>query len=97
VICASDATLALAALRETPDIALIFTDIVMPGMDGVTLAEAAWGMRPGIPVVFASGYSDETISEQLPKGAMFLQKPYRIASVTRLIQAALVARRLPVA
>ena len=97
VICASDATLALAALRESPEIALIFTDIVMPGMDGVALAEAAWRIRPGIPVVFASGYSDEAVREKLPKGAMFLQKPYRIASVTRLIQAALTARRLPVA
>ena len=89
VICAPDATYALAALKANPLISLIFTDIVMPGINGVALAEEARRLRPGIPVVFASGYSDETITGQLPKGAMFLQKPYRIASVTKLIHSAL--------
>ena len=94
VICAPDATCALAALKANPLIALIFTDIVMPGINGVALAEEARRLRPGIPVVFASGYSDETISGQLPKGAMFLQKPYRIASVTKLIHTALSEKQL---
>ena len=94
VICAADATQALAALQENPLISLIFTDIVMPGINGVALAEAARRLRPGIPVVFASGYSDETITGQLPEGAMFLQKPYRIASVTKLIHSALAETQL---
>lgn len=94
VICAADATLALDALKTNPLISLIFTDIVMPGINGVALAEEARRMRPGIPVVFASGYSDETITDQLPKGAVFLQKPYRMASVTRLINTALAEKQL---
>ena len=97
VVCAADGYAALAALRSDPRIALIFTDIVMPGINGVTLAEEAQRIRPGIPVLFASGYSDETITEQLPKGAVFLQKPYRIASVSSLIGTALAARRIPMA
>ena len=94
VICAPDATHALAALRANPLISLIFTDIVMPGINGVALAEEARRLRPGIPIVFASGYSDEAITGQLPKGAMFLQKPYRIASVTKLIHSALAETQL---
>lgn len=94
VICAADAAQALAALQANPMISLIFTDIVMPGINGVALAEAARRLRPGIPVVFASGYSNEAITGQLPKGAMFLQKPYRIASVTKLIHSALAATQL---
>ena len=95
VVGATDGHAALAALRSNPKISLIFTDIVMPGINGVTLAEEARRLRPGIPVVFASGYSDETVSEQLPKGAVFLQKPYRIGSVTKLIGTALAAQRMP--
>ena len=94
VICAADATIALAALKTNPLISLIFTDIVMPGINGVALAEEARRLRPGIPVVFASGYSDETITDQLPKGAVFLQKPYRMASVTKLIHTALAEKQL---
>ncbi len=97
VISAPDATHALAALKANPLISLIFTDIVMPGINGVALAEEARRMRPGIPVVYASGYSDETITEQLPKGAVFLQKPYRIATVTKLIQTALATTQLSLA
>jgi PAS domain S-box-containing protein len=97
VICAPDAAHALAVLRANPLISLIFTDIVMPGINGVALAEEARRLRPGIPVVFASGYSDEAITEQLPKGSIFLQKPYRIASVTKLINIALAETQLSVA
>ena len=94
VICAPNAALALAALKANPLISLIFTDTVMPGINGAALAEEARRPRPGSPVVFASGYSDETITSQLPKGAMFLQKPYRIASVTKLIHSALAETQL---
>ncbi len=97
VICAGDAAAGILALKSDPSISLIFTDIVMPGISGVALAEEAWRLRPGIPVVFASGYSDETVADQLPKDAVFLQKPYRVTRVVKLIQAALNAGQLSAA
>ena len=45
------------ALGRDPDIALLFTDIGLPGgMDGRRLAEAARRLRPDLPVLFTSGY-----------------------------------------
>lgn len=94
VVCAADGTIALDALAADQSIALIFTDIVMPGITGVALAEQALLIRPGIPVIFASGYSEAAIIEQIPKDAPFLKKPYRISQVTSLIQAALPENQL---
>jgi PAS domain S-box-containing protein len=89
VIAASDAAGALAALEATPDIALVFTDIVMPGKSGVALAREIWRVRPGMKVIFASGYSEESLTAQLPVGAWFVKKPYKISAVVTLIQDAL--------
>jgi CheY-like chemotaxis protein len=48
---------ALALIERTPDIAWMFTDVMMPGMSGLELAKKARGMRPGMHVIVASGYS----------------------------------------
>ena len=86
---ASDAASALAALAVTPDVALVFTDIVMPGQSGIALANEIWKIKPGMPVVFASGYSEETLTRELPPGAKFVKKPYKISHVVDLIRASL--------
>ena len=90
VISAIDGPSALTALADAPQVALVFTDIVMPGQSGVALAGEIWKMRPGMPVVFASGYSEETIGKQLPFGAKFIKKPYKVSAVTALIRASLI-------
>ncbi len=89
VVSASDAASALAALAVTPDVALVFTDIVMPGQSGIALANEIWKIKPGMPVVFASGYSEETLTRELPPGAKFVKKPYKISHVVDLIRASL--------
>ena len=57
VLCAASAREALALLDAHADVALLFTDIVMPGsMDGFDLAEQAKLRRPGLQVIYTSGY-----------------------------------------
>lgn len=77
---AADATIALRLLETTPKVALLFTDIVMPGeMDGVKLAAEVQRRCPGLPVLFTSGYTEHTLigNGQLKEGVEVLGKPYR--------------------
>ncbi len=69
VIEASGGREALELLRRHPEIAVLITDMMMPGMDGRTLAEAARALRPGIHVLYLSGLL------RPPIGESFLPKP----------------------
>ncbi|WP_209425054.1 PAS domain S-box protein [Pararhodobacter sp. SW119] len=71
---------ALDALKQTPDIDLLLTDIVLPGgMNGRVLADTARGERPDLKVLFTSGYSENAIVHhgRLDPGVELLGKPYR--------------------
>ena len=71
---------------------MLFTDIVMPGgMNGRPLADAARGLRPGLRVLYTSGYTADAIVHQgrLDAGALLLGKPYRRSELDRAIRAAL--------
>ncbi|MQT12205.1 hybrid sensor histidine kinase/response regulator [Segnochrobactrum spirostomi] len=78
VIEATNATEALAALRESPDIDLVFTDIVMPGgMTGIELAREVRVLRPEVPVLFTSGYAEPNVAgREIGEGSSWLKKPY---------------------
>lgn len=79
VLPASDGQEALALLEQHPEIDMLFTDVLLPGgMTGRDIAVVARQRRPELPVLFASGYTRETLSEQgrlLPEVDL-LQKPY---------------------
>ncbi len=80
VIAASNGHEAMKMLRERDDIDLLFTDIVMPGgMSGRDLADAAIELRPGLKVLYTSGYSENAIVHhgRLDPGVHLLSKPYR--------------------
>jgi CheY-like chemotaxis protein len=80
VLSAPDGPSGLAVLRGGAPVGLLFTDVVMPGgMNGVELAEQARRLRPGLPVLFTSGYTETAIGHQgrLGPGAHLLNKPYR--------------------
>lgn len=67
---------------------LLVTDLVMPRMDGVTLAERLRLMRPELPVLFITGHVAVDLSRRLPEDATVLRKPFRaldlVSSVARL-------------
>lgn len=67
---------------------LCVTDVVMPKMGGKELAEQLIVLRPGIKIMFASGYTDETVMQHgvLERGVEFLQKPYTLALLTRRVR-----------
>ncbi|MFB2604053.1 ATP-binding protein, partial [Rhizobium phaseoli] len=69
---------ALDLLRENSDIALLFTDIVMPGgITGDELALEVRLLRPDIAVLFTSGYSEPGLAGKgIVPGAQWLRKPY---------------------
>jgi signal transduction histidine kinase len=74
---ASDAKQALALLQSDASIALLLTDVVMPEMNGRRLAEEANVIRPGLKIVFMTGYSRNAIVHQgrLDPDVELIQKP----------------------
>lgn len=77
---ADEALLRLAS-REHFD--LIFSDIVMPGrVNGIELAEAARRLRPGIPVILTSGYSENLAAAE---DEVLLRKPFAIEDLVALL------------
>ncbi len=86
VIEASNADEAIEILERRPDIAVVFTDIQMPGsMDGLKLARSVRGRWPPIKIVATSGLVHVTESD-LPEGGRFLPKPYSPAQVTGVLR-----------
>jgi PAS domain S-box-containing protein len=74
--------LAIAA-RESQPIDLLLTDVVLPGINGSDLAARVRTLRPGLPVLFMSGYAPEEIvaSGALPMGGQLLRKPFMPAAL----------------
>jgi CheY-like chemotaxis protein len=94
VVAAVNGQEALQRLRADPGIDMLFTDIVMPGgMSGWELADQARRIRPGLPVLFTSGYALETLVEQgrAQAGAVVLTKPYRKAELAQRLRDAFAA------
>lgn len=90
-IAAGNATEALREVRSGLPIDLVFTDIVMPGStDGWKLAELIRQLRPGIKVLYTTGYSDAS-SEQLRSdaGIVLLEKPYRLSRLAEAVRSAI--------
>jgi PAS domain S-box-containing protein len=84
-IQAGNAPAALTVLVERP-IDLLFTDIIIPGeMDGVRLAQAALARWPSLRVLLTSGFGD-IASRSDTEGLRVLEKPYRVAELTRALR-----------
>jgi len=95
VILAANGKDALLKLEAGPDIDMVFTDVVMPGgMSGWELGELVRQLRPGLPIMFSSGYPREALLEQARsfKDAIILAKPYSKAELAVRLREALQTR-----
>jgi two-component system, cell cycle sensor histidine kinase and response regulator CckA len=92
VLPAASGADALALLeRHAGDVHLVFTDVVMPGMSGRELATRLARLRPGLRVLYTSGYTEDAILRHgvLDDPSRFLSKPYTPAELRRRIRLAL--------
>jgi CheY-like chemotaxis protein len=91
VIAVDGPVAALALIEARPDVRLLFTDIVMAQMNGRQLADEARNRRPGLPVVFTTGYSRNAVVHNgvLDPGVIFLQKPATLGDLARKVRMAL--------
>jgi two-component system cell cycle sensor histidine kinase/response regulator CckA len=92
VLDAADGKGALeVAERFEGRIDLLLTDILMPGMNGQELARHLLLARPGVRVIFMSGYSTEAVASNgvLTPDAKFLQKPFSVEELTSRLHEAL--------
>jgi PAS domain S-box-containing protein len=87
----ADEALRRAAEHAGP-IHLLLTDVVMPGKSGVDLARDLLGLRPGLRVVYMSGYADRAVEADAP-GVAFVQKPFDPTLLARRVRATLDQRR----
>jgi CheY-like chemotaxis protein len=87
-LVAASGAAALRLLYNDRGIDMVFTDLVMPGpVDGLTLAEEARRLYPGIRIVFTSGYAEHpALRNRLPKRSeILLRKPYHRAELAATI------------
>jgi CheY-like chemotaxis protein len=92
IVEAEDGHAALARLDERPDIELLFTDVVLPGgMNGHDIAREGRLRRPGLKVLFTSGYPDAGDGDQPVDDAIseFVRKPYRKSELAKKLAAVL--------
>ena len=81
---------ALAASDAHPGkIHLLLTDLIMPGMTGRMLADVLSARRPGIIVVFVSGYVGDSPGSLTNEGVHFMRKPVAAGTLLETISAAL--------
>ncbi|MBV9348746.1 MAG: response regulator [Pseudolabrys sp.] len=80
VVKADNAEVAMEILKSSADVDVIVSDIVMPGMGGLALGRWVRMHHPAMPVILATGYSDQA-SAALKDGFSLLAKPYTLAAL----------------
>lgn len=77
---------ALALLEARPDIDAVFSDVMMPGMTGLALAETVADIYPSMKIVLTSGFTARAYWERHTRQFPFVAKPYSINTVIRLLR-----------
>ena len=86
VVTAYSAYEALHLLDTDKEIDAVFSDVVMPGMTGLQLADAVTALYPAIKIVLASGYTLPALLAERERHYLFASKPYRIDTILKLLR-----------
>lgn len=88
VVAANNGIEALDMLDRHRDVSLLFSDVVMPGMNGVELAREAKNLIPTIKIILATGYAANVLGTLLkqPREFAVITKPYRISDIVQYIR-----------
>lgn len=91
VLAAVDGEEAVSVFNSNPDVDLLILDVVMPGLGGHEALERIRAIRPDIPALFSSGYSENAIHTNfvLHEGLSLLQKPYSYEALLSAVRKAL--------
>ena len=88
VAAAANAMEAMKTLEETPSLALVFTDVTMPGVDGIMLADMVKQHRPKLKILYTTG-GHGVLRMRAEAGILhgnILAKPYRAGDLRREIE-----------
>ncbi len=88
VLEAGSARDALDVLQRHPEIDLVFTDIVMPEMNGRVLADEVKAFRPGLPIIYTTGYSRNAVVHNgvLDSGVDLIGKPFTLEELASCVR-----------
>ncbi|MGH1403496.1 MAG: response regulator [Alphaproteobacteria bacterium] len=87
-----DAALELFEQEGQKNIDLLVTDVVMPGMDGPTLAQRIRQHSPELKIIFMSGYTEDKLKDHLGEGIYFLPKPFTLKVLAEKVKEVLSER-----
>ena len=85
---APDGIAALRLLEAHPEVSVLLTDVMLPGMDGAAVAAAVRGMRPDLAVLFVSGFTGDDPGSAIPDGGLLLQKPFTMQALAEKLREA---------
>ena len=76
----------LVGAQQMGELQLLLTDVVMPGMSGTELAKHFRVIKPGLKLLFISGYSDDVNIGSGDPSSAYLQKPFTLETLARAIR-----------
>lgn len=94
ITCCADGIQALENLETETPYDLLLADIVMPGMDGIELSQKATRLRPGLQVMFITGFAAvamEQQDEKAEKKPTYLSKPFHLKELVDQVETLLTA------
>jgi PAS domain S-box-containing protein len=88
VLVAADGQEALRIIEGHPEIGLLFTDVGLPGLNGRALADEAMRRRPGLKILFTTGYARDAIIHHglLDRGFQLIPKPFTFDALARKLR-----------
>lgn len=84
-----EAALSLMEGEDLSTIDLMITDVMMPGMDGPTMAKKMRERSPDLKIIFISGYTEDKLKDHMGKNIYFLPKPFTLKQLAEKVKEAL--------